>query len=225
MRLIDLYNRVVETIGMEIMTPESVCVAAANCFGDMSSRGYRMFKEQELTNLSTKGRMVIASAPKNIRKTLYCKVLFNRGLCQASRISIANPSLGSVYDSSTGVLRTPVTDGAVFYIKDGKLIVEWSDLYDTPQKIILGYYAKLVAPPIVDTPEKLENIVLDIRPEFEDALVFYSCWFFYTKNSVKDEEKLALYYGQYKYYMEDILQELAHEDMYNEEDAVIRMDG
>jgi len=39
---------------------------------------------------------------------------------------------------------------------------------------------------------------------------------------IKDTDKISLYLNNYKYYVEDISHELAYEDDYFEEDAVIK---
>ena len=44
-KLIDLYNRIVETTGLDVMTLGSLRAAIANCMADLTSRGYKIFKE------------------------------------------------------------------------------------------------------------------------------------------------------------------------------------
>jgi hypothetical protein len=87
-----------------------------------------------------------------------------------------------------------------------------------------GYYQRLIAPKVDSTIEdidQLEQITFDIREEFEDAIVFYAAYFYYSRY-IKDADKIQFYLSQYKYYVEDLTHELAYEDDFNEEDAVIK---
>ena len=85
------------------------------------------------------------------------------------------------------------------------------------------YYARLIAPEFntnVDDVNELKSVDIPIREEFEDALVFYAAYFYYSR-FIKDVEKIQLYLNNYKYYVEDITHELAYEDEFFEEDSII----
>jgi hypothetical protein len=157
-----------------------------------------------------------------IRKVLYAKIFFvSRGVV-AFRLSLSNPEIQKIW--SNGRFRTTLKGHeAIFYIKDTHLVIEYNTELGIAQDFTFGYYARLVAPTIsviTSDEAKLDNTIIDIRKEFEDALVFYACYFYYSR-FVKDTEKIAMYLNQYKYYVEDITHQLGYEDEYFEEDSIV----
>ena len=252
MKLIDLYNRVIETTGLDVMTIESVQAAVANCMADLTSRGYKCFKEIELKDLLKEDKLLIDKAktmkeepdinlinvlyqddvslkfrmPKDLRKTLYCKLYFPTKSCKATRYSVSNPRIDcKVID---GQFRTEIDpkSAAIFYSKNDIVIIEWRKELQHLINFQYGYYQKLTAPRIATQYKNLQelaDIEIDIRPEFEDALVLYAVYFYYSRY-LKDTDKITLYQNQYKYYIEDIIHELSYEDDFFEEDAVITTD-
>lgn len=232
MKLVDLYERVVETTGLDVMTIGSLKASIANCMADLTSRGYRIFKEVKLsgnnddgfnfTKLYEDNRMLVLNLPTDIRKVLYLKVFFAQQAGRAERYSVSNPKVQSRYID--GKFRTQLgNNGIIFYIKGDQLVVEWDARFGPVSDLVFGYYARLIAPQFdedVSDIEQLQNVDIPIRKEFEDALVFYSAYFYYSRY-VKDTEKIQLYLNNYKYYVEDITHELAYEDEYYEDDAVV----
>ena len=229
MILRNLYERVVETTGLDIVSIGSLQAAVANCMADLTSRGYRTFKEINLDTITEDnivanelGYFEAIIPTDEIRKVLYCKLFFpSRGVV-AHRLSLSNPEIQKVW--ANGRFRTMLKGHeAVFYIKDTHLIVEYDYELGLAQDFSFAYYSRLIAPTIsiIEGDEaKLDNTIIDIRKEFEDALVFYACYFYYSRY-VKDTEKIAMYLNQYKYFVEDITHELAYEDEYFEEDSVV----
>lgn len=229
MKLSDLYNRVVETIGMDVMTVASLQAAVKNCIADLTSRGYRDFKEIHLSETEPKyldESMLVLKVPKDIRKVLYCRTFFHDNQANvAKRYSLSNPRVQAVYHNER--FRTVLQNSdSIFYIKGEYIYIEWDPRLGPLSEIAFGYYARLIAPTLEvedNTLEALKNAEIDIREEFEDALVFYAAYFYYSRYG-KDVEKLSFYLNNYKYYVEDITHELAYEDEYFEEDAVIHED-
>jgi len=224
MKLIDLYKRVVETTGLDILTEDSLIVAIANCFADLTSRGYRRFKEATITEFENKGNnMIEFPLPSDLRKTLYCKVAIGNRVYNGVRVALNNPHVTSKVVGN-GEIRSNLTAlnlPVIFYIKDDKVIVEWISANTLPTKILFGYYAKLEAPVLaLDTDTDIDDIEIDIRKEFEDAVVVYCCYFYYSRY-YKDNEKIYLFLNNYKYYVEDILHHLAYEDSYNDDEEVV----
>jgi len=229
MKLRNLYERVIETTGLDVVTLGSLQSAVANCMADLTSRGYRTFKEISLSNIPTTdiianelGYFEAKIPYSDIRKILYAKLFFpSRGVV-AFRYSLSNPNVQKIW--SNGRFRTILgPHEAIFYIKDDRLIVEYNLELGLAQNLRFAYYARLVAPIILATTTdetNLDETIIDIRKEFEDALVFYACYFYYAR-FVKDTEKISMYLNQYKYYVEDITHELAYEDEYLEEDSVV----
>ena len=226
MKLIDLYERVIETTGLDVMTLGSIKAAIKNCMADLTSRGYRVFKELQLKDLKDAyidNTMIETNLPTDVRKILYCKVFFNNNAVIARRYSLSNKRVACQYIN--GKFRSSLqTNEAIFFVKGDKLIIEWHPALGNLTDINFGYYQRLEAPDFDDTVsdvQQLRNVEINIRPEFEDALVFYAAYFYYARY-VKDTDKIQLYLSNYKYYVEDITHELAYEDEFFEEDSVIK---
>lgn len=226
MKLIDLYERIIETTGLDVMTLGSIKAAIKNCMADLTSRGYRVFKEIQLKDLKDAyidNTMIETNLPTDVRKILYCKVFFNNNAVIARRYSLSNKRVACQYIN--GKFRSCLqTNEAIFFVKGDKLIIEWHPAFGNLTDINFGYYQRLEAPDFDDTVsdvQQLKNVEINIRPEFEDALVFYAAYFYYAR-CVKDTDKIQLYLSNYKYYVEDITHELAYEDEFFEEDSVIK---
>lgn len=226
MKLVDFYERVIETTGLDVMTLPSIKAAIKNCMADLTSRGYRIFCEKQLkdfTNPQIDKTMVEVDLPKNVRKILYCKVFFNNTATTATRYSLSNKRVSCMYIN--GKFRSHLqSNEAIFFVKGDKLIIEWHPAFGDLTDISFGYYQKLEAPEFnadVSDIQQLRDVTIDIREEFEDALIFYAAYFYYSRY-VKDTDKIQLYLSNYKYYVEDITHELAYEDEYFEEDSVIK---
>lgn len=226
MKLIDFYERVIETTGLDVMTLPSIKAAIKNCMADLTSRGYRIFCEKQLkdfTNPYIDKTMIEVDLPKNVRKILYCKVFFNNNAVGATRYSLSNKRVSCMYIN--GKFRSHLqSNEAIFFVKGDKLIIEWHPAFGDVTDISFGYYEKLTAPEFnadVSDVQQLRDVTIDIREEFEDALVFYAAYFYYSRY-VKDTDKIQLYLSNYKYYVEDITHELAYEDEFFEEDTVIK---
>ena len=225
-KLIDLYERIIETTGLDVMTLPSIKAAIKNCMADLTSRGYRTFCEKQLKDFKNPyvdKTMIEIDMPKDVRKILYCKVFFNNNAVSATRYSLSNKRVSCQYIN--GRFRSHLqSNEAIFFVKGDKLIIEWHPAFGDVTDISFGYYQKLQAPEF-DANESdiknLANVEIDIREEFEDALVFYAAYFYYSRY-VKDTDKIQLYLSNYKYYVEDITHELAYEDEFFEEDTVIK---
>jgi hypothetical protein len=226
MKLIDFYERVIETTGLDVMTLPSIKAAIKNCMADLTSRGYRIFCEKQLKDFNNPyidKTMIEVDLPKNVRKILYCKVFFNNNAVGATRYSLSNKRVSCMYIE--GKFRSHLqSNEAIFFVKGDKLIIEWHPAFGNVTDISFGYYEKLTAPEFnadVSDVQQLKDVTIDIREEFEDALVFYAAYFYYSRY-VKDTDKIQLYLSNYKYYVEDITHELAYEDEFFEEDTVIK---
>ena len=226
MKLVEFYERVIETTGLDVMTLPSIKVAIKNCMADLTSRGYRTFCEKQLKDFKDPyidKTMIEVDMPKNVRKILYCKVFFNNNAVGATRYSLSNKRVSCMYIN--GKFRSHLqSNEAIFFVKGDKLIIEWHPAFGDVTDISFGYYEKLTAPEFnadVSDIQQLKDVIIDIREEFEDALVFYAAYFYYSRY-VKDTDKIQLYLSNYKYYVEDITHELAYEDEFFEEDTVIK---
>ena len=229
-KLYDLYTRIVETTGLDVMTLGSLYAAIANCMADLTSRGYKTFKElhlKDFKNVRDNANFVEMDLPKDLRKVVYLRLFFPTGATLAQRWSLSNKRVACNYfNNEFRSVLEPYQ--AIYYTKGDKLYIEWhTSLGDTLEEVSFGYYQKLSMPSNFPTnPDdvaKMEECYIDIREEFADALVFYAAYFYYARY-VKDKEKIDHYLSQYKYYIEDITHELSYEDEFNEEDAVIKVE-
>lgn len=225
MKLMDLYTRVVETTGLDVITLDSLNTAVANCMADLTSRGYRTFKELHLEDLkcSQNKNLIKFPQPSDVRKNLYIRLFFNNEAVVATRYSLSNKRVACKYEE--GAFRSLLMSGqAIYYVKGDSIFIEWDPQLGNVQDICYGYYQRLIAPKVdstIEDIEQLETIEFDIREEFEDAIVLYTAYFYYSRY-IKDADKIQFYLSQYKYYVEDLTHELAYEDDFNEEDAVIK---
>lgn len=229
MTLYDLYLRIIGTTGLDVIDLTSLRACISNCMADLTSRGYKLFKELHLSdfeNVQRDENWMCLDLPKDIRKINYLRLFFNTDATVATRVALTDRRIQCRFKN--GRFRSKVDDWeAVYYIINDKLYIEWNttlgnDLFE----LSFGYYQKLYAPELPTDPndsDKLRTIELDIRPEFEDALVLYAAYF-YTARVLKDSDKINLTLSNYKYYVEDIIHELSFEDEFNEEDAVIKLE-
>lgn len=223
MKAIDLYTRVLETTGIESITLTSLNTAIANCMADLTSRGYATFKEQNIPIKGTYLHMEVFQKPSRIRKILYCRIYLADRAIVATRYALGDKRVECRY--SDGAFRNSLENNdAIFYIKGDNMCVEWKAGLGNASQISIGYYESLSSPNLLIAEKdmsKLRTIDIAIREEFEDALVFYSAYFYYTKYN-KDIEKISMYLSNYKYFVEDLNYELGHEDNYLEDDSIIR---
>jgi hypothetical protein len=232
MKLKQLYDRVVETTGLDVLTIGSLQTAVSNCMADLTSRGYRLFKEISFNEIDEEdvianeiGYIEIKIPVSQIRKVLYTKIFLPQYGIVAKRYSLSNPNVQKNWYMNR--FRSWIgPNRAIFYIKDDRLIIEYDMELQAIVNFKFGYYSKLMAPVIAESltdEQNLANIDIDIREEFEDALVFYAAYFYYTR-FVKDAEKIQMYLNQYKWYVEDITHELAYEDEFFEEDSIVHVE-
>ena len=89
-------------------------------------------------------------------------------------------------------------------------------------EIRLGYDKRLIAP-IQPTIKEYDTTTIEVRREFEDAIVLYGIFFLLQRYS-KDTDRVQMALNNYKYYVEDLTYTLAYEDNYTDEDGTICLD-
>lgn len=224
MTLEQLKDRVVETLGEDVIDIDTLVAGISNGYADMTSRGYRLFKEELYdAPIQTIPGLIEVKAPSDIRKSLYLKVFFDNRSINIPRLSLANPYIRSIY--TDGFYTTPlgaIGMPAIYYVKNDKFYIEYTPSLGNVRSIEFGYYAKLKAPDLskFNAGDDVGSVELEIREEFSDAIVLFLVWYIAARNQ-EDGQKLSMYLNQYKYYMEDVLFELQYEDSFTAQGHII----
>lgn len=243
MTLKDLYLRVKDSTGMEVLTVSDMYTMYLNCAADLTSRGYREFVEDEITEFENiEDRKFIFDSPASLRKILYLKLDDGKGMHKGVRIPATHEGIDKIgsdgkyfFDFDSGD-KVPY----IYYSKNNKLIFESSST-GKPSKLVLGYYKKIPKNIIPESykfvnsegvevnstnvydPAVLEHVHLPIREDLQDVFVFFGIYFVYNKR-LKEDTTIQRHLNNYKYQVEDVLHELGYEDNFNEEEAVIVLD-
>lgn len=236
----DLYQRIRESTGLDVLTENVLQTIIENCFADITSRGYREFNEQPylpqpvieedvelpedekyFTNL--KGGLYEIDIPEDYRNALHVKVVVDNKVYLAERLALTDERINSiVVEDYPKVVRSNfayLDKDAIYYTKGNKMYIEVRFRNKEVQQIILGYDKRLVAP---EQPQlkDYKTTVIKLRKEFEDAIVLFGIFFILQRYS-KDTDRVQLALNNYKYYIEDLTYVLAHEDNYGDEDGTI----
>ena len=143
MTLMDLYTRVVETTGLDVITIDSLNTAVANCMADLTSRGYKTFAEQHLAefNYTQNKNLIVLPQPTDVRKNLYIRLFFNNEAVVATRYSLTNKRVACMYEE--GAFRSLLLPKqAIYYVKGDKICIEWDPHLGTVQDICYAYYKR-----------------------------------------------------------------------------------
>jgi len=245
MTLKDLYLRVKDSTGLEVLTVSDMYTMYKNCAADLTSRGYREFVEIEIPKeeLLVEGSSKFSfETPTDLGKILYLKVDTNNCLSKGLRVPVTHKGLDTINKDGvyTFDFRTEQSTSIIYYTKNGKIVCETKDI-GVPSRIVLGYYKKIEKNIIpksfkymdengqeqtstnVYDPRILETIVLPIREELQDCFAFYGIYFCYNKR-LKEDAMIQRHLNNYKYLVEDLLHELNYEDNFNEEESIIIVD-
>lgn len=233
-----LYQRVRESTGLDVLTPGTMQAIVENCDADLTGRGYRDFLEvtleperdqredetdkeyEEAKKLMYKSLgygLYCFDIPEDMRRVLYLKVATEYKMYQGLRLSVNSDRVNNIIVEK-GKLRTAFTNieqGLIFYTNNNKVYFETRDRQSEIFDVRFGYDKKIIVP---DEPklEDYETTVIPIRREFEDAIVLYGIYQIYLRYG-KEVERIQLSLNNYKYYVEDIVATLAHEDDYDRE--------
>lgn len=233
-----LYQRVRESTGLDVLTPGTMQAIVENCDADLTGRGYRDFlevtleperdkREDETEKEYEEAKKLMYHShgyglysfdiPEDMRRILYLKVATEYKMLQGLRLSINSDRVNNIIVEK-GKLRTAFTNieqELIFYTNNNKVYFETRDRQVDLTDIRFGYDKKIMVP---DEPklEDYETTVIPIRREFEDAIVLYGIYQVYLRYG-KEVERIQLSLNNYKYYVEDIVSTLAHEDDYDRE--------
>ena len=233
-----LYRRIRESTGLDVLTPGTMQSIIENCEADLTGRGYRDFIEIQLVPLRdqlpdetdeeyTEAKKLMYEShgwglysfdiPEDLRRILYLKVAHNYRMLQGLRLSINSDRVNNII-CGEGLLRSAFTNieqQLIYYTNNGKVWFELRNRTEEVKDVRFGYDKKIMIP---DEPEVkyYDTTVIPIRREFEDALVLYGIYHVLNRYS-KELEKIQMALNNYKYYVEDIVATLAHEDDYDRE--------
>lgn len=219
MKLQELHDRIVETMNLEVITQTSLIVCVNNCFADLMSRGYRDFIEEVFTtdgqtvptDLSELSFPMSLDIPTAFRRLQYLKVITEMGTTNAERVILSSSAYLGYLDTE-GNLRVnfgQLMKPYAYYVLDDKIHIDGAVGADPIEKIHLGYYKRLDK---ISTDAAL-TLEIPIRSELEDALVLYGVYF-YTNRLHIDIELTKEHRNTYKYFVEDILNDLNAEDLF-----------
>lgn len=233
-----LYQRVRESTGLDVLTPGTMQAIVENCDADLTGRGYRDFievtieperpkREDETDKEYEEAKKFMYKnlgyglyefeIPEDMRRILYLKIATETTMLQGLRLSINSDRVNNIIVEK-GKLRTAFTNieqGLIYYTNNNKVYFETRDRQSNLADVRFGYDKKIMVP---DEPRvaDYETTVIPIRREFEDAIVLYGIYQVYLRYG-KEVERIQLSLNNYKYYVEDIVATLAHEDDYDRE--------
>lgn len=233
-----LYQRVRESTGLDVLTPGTIQAIIENCDADLTGRGYRDFVEVTIEPLRDQREdetdkeyeeakkfmyeehgygLYSFNIPEDMRRLLYLKVATDYIMLQGLRLSINSDRVNN-HVVEKGKLRSAFTNieqGLIFYTNNNKVYFELRDRDAEVMAVRFGYDKKIIVPnePKV---EDFETTVIPIRQEFEDAIVLYGIYQIYLRYG-KELERIQLSLNNYKYFVEDMVATLAHEDDYDRE--------
>lgn len=233
-----LYQRIRESTGLDVLTPGTIQTIIENCDADLTGRGYRDFIEVSLEPLREKREdetdkeyeeakklmytdegygLYSFDIPEDMRRILYLKVANDYRMLQGYRLSITDDRVNSIIVDSKE-LRTSfvnIEQQLIFYTNNNKVYFEMRDRSCNVIHVRLGYDKKILVP---EEPkvEDFDRTIIPIRREFEDAIVLYGIYQIYLRYG-KEVERIQLSLNNYKYFVEDTVSTLAHEDDYDRE--------
>lgn len=222
-----LYRRVRESTGLDVLTPGTMQAIIENCMADLTSRGYRDFVEVRVLPEDSEEAgikytnhgygLYSFEIPDNLRKILYLKVAVTGKMLLGLRLSITDDRVNCIVVDNRE-LRTSFTNieqSLIFYTNNGRIYLELRDRNADIIDIRFGYDKKIVVP---EEPkvENYDTTIIDVRKEYEDAIVLYGIYQVYNRYS-KEIDRIQMSLNNYKYFVEDITATLAHEDDYDRE--------
>ncbi len=212
-----LYRRIRESTGLDVLTPGTMQAIVENSMADLSSRGYRDFCEIQIEPENHGDGLYSFEIPENLRRILYLKVGIRGTMLLGLRLSITDDRINNIVTSDKH-LRTAFTNieqGLIYYTNNGRVYFELRDRNADLIDVRFGYDKKITVP---EEP-KVENYditVIDVRREYEDAIVLYGIYQIYNRYG-KEFERIQMALNNYKYFVEDITATVAHEDDYDRE--------
>lgn len=233
-----LYHRIRESTGLDVLTENVLQTIIENCYADITSRGYREFNEMSYifkpedyeedpevfeNFIEDLGEGLYSiPIPEDYRKVLHLKVAINNKVYLGCRLALTDERVNSIVVGNKGEIRSNfayLDKDVIFYTKGDRMYIECRFRDKTIQEILLGYDKRLIAP---DQPslKDYDTTEIEVRSEFEDAIVLYGIYFLLQRYS-KDTDRVQMALNNYKYYVEDLTYTLAYEDNFTDEDGIV----
>lgn len=228
MKLADLKSNVEETLGMDVISFKSLVVCANNCISILHTKEYREFKEAKFPITLPHTYPLEVDTPTDMKQILSLKIKTKDGIFVIPRTIISNPALGARVVN--GVPRLQANQGAwVFYEKLGKIYIDtMSDTVEV-EEVILGYYKTIPKLSMSLTEDSLlgndtvtpaiPQAEIDVRQDFEDAFTWYGLKFYADRFKLRPEITKE-YNDQFRYFVEDMANQLDKEDYYYENNMI-----
>lgn len=212
-----LYRRIRESTGLDVLTAGTMQAIVENSMADLASRGYRDFTEVSIEPENLGDGLYCFDLPENLRRILYLKVAVNGTMLKGLRLSVTDDRINNIVTSDKN-LRTSfvnIEQGLIFYTNNDKVYFELRDRKAEPVAVRFGYDRKITIPAEPDV-KNYDEAVIEVRREYEDAIVLYGIYQIYNRYG-KEFERIQMALNNYKYYVEDITATVAHEDDYDRE--------
>lgn len=219
MKLSELKTRVVDTLNLDLVTLSSLITCVNNCFADIQSRGYREFVETIITKDKNETDLIDSvlplklTIPERFRRLVYLKVETEQAWNDTARINLASAAYKGRkdQDGNERILFNTIVQNYAFYLLGQEVFLDSRNVGFPVKSVALGYHKELVRIPYGDTTTLDSEI--DIRDDLADALVLYGIYFYSTRTSL-DAELSKAFLDRYRYFVEDILNNLYAEDAY-----------
>lgn len=212
-----LYRRIRESTGLDVLTPGTMQAIVENSMADLASRGYRDFVEVSIEAENLGDGLYCFALPEDLRRILYLKVAANGIMYKGLRLSVTDDRINNIITSDKN-LRTSfvnIEQGLIFYTNNDKVYFELRDRNAELIDVRFGYDKKITVPTEPDVKD-YDEAVINVRREYEDAIVLYGIYQIYNRYG-KEFERIQMALNNYKYYVEDITATVAHEDDYDRE--------
>ncbi len=229
MKLADLKTNVEETLGLDVISFKSLLVCVNNCISILHTKEYRSFVEAEFP-IVDKTYPVSITTPTNLMQILYVKIKTTDGIFLIERVSLSQPGLQS--RKVGDVYRVNGTSGTtVYYEKLGKIYIDTMNDSMVIEEVILGYYKTIDKLSLTlsetglfgdaESDPVVEQIEIDVREDFEEAFTWYGLQFYSTRFKFRPEQTKE-FNNTFKYFIEDMSNQLDKEDLYYENNYIRR---
>ena len=229
MLLSNLKINVEETLGLDVISFKSLLVCVNNCISILHTKEYRSFVESEFI-IADSTFPVSIDTPANLMQILYVKIKTRDDIFRIERVSLSQPGLQSRKVGE--VFRIEGSNGTtIFYEKLGKIYVDTMNDSMIVESVIIGYYKTIPKLSLTlsedglfgapDATPPVLPIEIDVREDFEEAFTWYGLQFYANRFKFQPEQTKE-FNNNFKYFVEDMSNQLDKEDLYYENNFIKR---